>query len=265
MRFALHPYLQRTRFAAAEGLAITVKLLNSAVAKPTPQMVEALAEMKASADALEAITLDRLVNAPSSVRPLAIQLANVHVGLREVLDAHARLEPVDGSGPATKLVRAMYPHGTSWVKNGFEDVWARSRNILSMIDAQDLEPKIRRVAGDAFVPSLRAAHANFGNAMGVGNTAPEIIDTTAVSASIDVLADSFVEYGRVMVGWLDWKDAKKVAAFRRAMAPLDEHRRNMTVGGTRTDAEPGVTDDEIADPSEGGEPTPPVTGGAPTA
>jgi hypothetical protein len=40
-----------------------------------------------------------------------------------------------------------------------------------------------------------------------------------------------------MVGWLEWDDSAKVAAFRRAMAPMDEHRRNMGSGAAAEDEE----------------------------
>ena len=43
--------------------------------------------------------------------------------------------------------------------------------------------------------------------------------------------EAIAAYGRAMVGWVDTDDEESVAAFQRAMAPLDRHRRGATNGG----------------------------------
>ena len=53
-------------------------------------------------------------------------------------------------------------------------------------------------------------------------------DTTALADALEALKGAIAEYGRLMVGWLDWNDPDDVKAFRAAMAPLDAHRRSSS-------------------------------------
>lgn len=72
-----------------------------------------------------------------------------------------------------------------------------------------------------------------------------------------VLAEAIAAYGRAMVGWVDTDDEESLAAFRRAMVPLDRHRRTLANGG-REDApeEPVIEDDPDAPSPE--DPVPPI-------
>ena len=249
----------RTRFSAAVGLVLAMRLLKVAPARLPARIVDALTTLRASAVALQQVAVDRLRLSPQNLRPLDLALDNAWMALSEAIAAVARLDTPLGQ-EARALLGKVFPRGTSFVKATYEE-YTTSSQILQLIEQQRLEPAIRRVAGDAFLPFIRASHEAFGEGLGLGASTPEVTDSTGIARAVVDLADAIADYGRLMVGWLDWNDPAKVTAFQKAMAPLDAHRKS--IGGTRPTDEPSAEPGEepvepSAEPTEDVSPTDPV-------
>lgn len=254
-RFELYPYLMPTRFGAARGIVLAIRLLKAAPEAPPPRVRVALEGVRGATVNLQTVAIERLRVGPQSLRPLDIALDNTLMGLSEALAALARLGGEDGAR-ASDLHRTIYPNGTGFVKANYDEEWAATAAMLSLIETDGLAPDIDDLAGARYLPAIRAAHLAYGEALGLGATTPELPDTTAAKAGIDALAKAIAEYGRVMVGALDWDDEASIATFRRAMAPLDAYRRSLA--GNRGGVEEPEIEPDAPTEEEDVSPTDPI-------
>jgi hypothetical protein len=259
-RFAVQQYLQPTRANGPDAIMLVTRLVKAAP-KRLPERVKAgLIEMREQGVHLQDVLMDRLRDNPISLRPLDLRLDGGWMGLFEAFAASARLEGTPAAKEAIVLIALVFPQGTAFVKATYAAEWTTSANTLRIIDENELEPRIKALVGGQFLPFIRESHRAFGDALGVGEgsvpTSEE--DTASLADALDRVTDAIAEYGRLMVGWLDWDDPEKVAAFRRAMAPLDAHRRAIGASHASedtTEAAPVPTGEEIDDPTT---PIPPV-------
>lgn len=260
-RFDVQGYLQRTRVNGPEAIVLITKLVKAAPKRLPARVATALGEMREEGVHLQDVLMDRLQDNPISVRPLDLRLDAGWMGLAEAFGASARLEGTPEANEALALTALVFPHGTSFVKATYAAEWTTSANTLRIIDENQLSKRIEDLVGGQFLPFIESAHQAFGDALGVGEGAvpSDEEDTTALADALDRVTSAIAEYGRLMVGWLDWDDARKVAAFRRAMAPLDAHRRSIggsQAASTSTQPEPAPSGDgDAADPST---PIPPL-------
>ncbi|MCB9593518.1 MAG: hypothetical protein H6719_12360 [Sandaracinaceae bacterium] len=108
----------------------------------------------------------------------------------------------------------------------------------------------RRPRRPDYLPFIRRAHAAFGDALGLRADRPEAPSTTAIADASSALAFAIAEYGRLLTGELDRTDPDRVATFRRAMTPLDEHRATAFGPRSRPTDEPVVEPEPEVDIDE---------------
>ena len=185
---------------------------------------------------------------PRNVKPLDVRLDSGWVSLREILEAHARLPDTERGRLAARLLAALFQDGTGFVRYSYREQWAASQLHLERIDEEGLAADIDALAGEGHVDYIRSAHQAFGDALGLDAGVPEGPDGAAIQKASAELAEAIADYGRVFGGEVDRADPESVAAFRRAMAPLDAHRDLMRPRGEQEEpaspAEPEVDLDE---------------------
>lgn len=64
----------------------------------------------------------------------------------------------------------------------------------------------RGLTGADYLAFIQEAHDAFGDALGVGDTLPESIDSASLQKAATELAHAIADYGRVLAGELDPKD-----------------------------------------------------------
>ncbi len=232
-------YVTPTRFSGLSGVFLARAILEAAPKKPSKRVRAALVGVRQSAEALRAASRERMRHVPRNIRPLDAALDAGWVGLREAIESKSRLTGSANADRAATLLATLFPDGTSFVRAEYREQWAASHLHLERIDEEDLADEIEAIAGADFLPYIRDAHAAFGDALGLGAERPEAVATSAIATASSELAYAIAEYGRLLAGELERDDAASVAAFRRAMAPLDEHRRaSSRARGRSTSEEP---------------------------
>lgn len=223
----LASWVTPTRFSIANGIVLAIQILKASPPRPTEMVRAALETIREAALHAQSVTRDRLRLSPENIRPLDFRLDSAWVGLRECIEAKARLEGTEVGERAAKLSTQVFPSGTNFVTASYNEQWAISDAHLVRIDEDELADEIDEIAGPEFLPFIREAHRKFGDAIGVGETArASVPDSAMVSAANLRLSRAIVNYGRVMIGRADLNDPKSVAELKRAMAPLDEYRRS---------------------------------------
>lgn len=245
-------YVTPTRFALTIGLVLAIQLLRSAGALTSDKIHVALAKLRDAAVAGQDLVVERLRTSPESLRPIDIRLDGGIVGLREVLEGKARLVGTEIASRAARLLALLFPEGTSFVLLPLAQEWIVVKGHLDRIVQDALEAEIDAVAGPEFLPFIRTAHAELGEGLGVGSTPLTESDSDSVREANQRLAKAIAAYGRAMVGAVDEDDPESVAAFKRAMYPLDAYRRAAfarAATGTETETEePADSDVSPTDP-----------------
>ena len=122
------------------------------------------------------------------MRQYDLPLDSGWIGLRMALEALSRLTGTPEADRATVTLARALPNGTDFVRFAFEEEWAESENLLTRIAEEGLDTDIEALVGPAFLTFIRSAHAAFGEALGLGTTARELPDTTAVAEAVGNVA-----------------------------------------------------------------------------
>ena len=250
-------YVTNTRFSAADGIVLGMQLITAAAGVDAARPRKALELVRREVVELQDITRGRLRPTGSALRSIAARLGGGYVGARMILDGLARITTSEAQARVSSLRVRLLPQGTKFVTGEFSELYTTSENLLRRVEEHGLEAEIDELVGSEFLPFIRAQHAAFGEALGVGETAIDVPDGRAVATQIGALADAIAAYGRAMVGWVDTEDEESLAAFQRAMAPLDRHRRSLANGGRETEPEAPVIEEDPDAPSPD-DPVPPV-------
>jgi hypothetical protein len=233
--FDVQPYVRAPRLGARRGIVLCLRLILAAPTDLTGRTRAALEALRSACVTLQAIARERLRASPENVRRYDLPLDSGWIGLRMALEAVARLTGTSEADRATVILARALPNGTDFVRFPFEEEWAESENLLTRIAEEGLDTDIEALVGPAFLTFIGSAHAAFGEALGLGTTARELPDTTAVAEAVGNVAYAIAEYGRLMVGELDRGDPASVARFKTAMAPLDAYRASFARTGTEED------------------------------
>jgi hypothetical protein len=161
-----------------------------------------------------------------------------------VLEGKARLVGTEIGARAARLLLQVFPEGTAFVQLTLAEEWVVAKSHLDRIAQDRLEQEIEEVAGPEFLPFITEAHAALGEGLGLGETALTAADTDALRKANQALSKAIAAYGRAMVGQVDEDDPESVAAFKRAMYPLDAYRRTAFARGAT-----GETETELSDPA----------------
>lgn len=237
MDIDFRPYVTPTRFSNAMGIVIAIQLLRAAAIAGNDAVLAALAKMREAALYAQSIAVARLKGSGELLKPVDVRHDASIMGLREVLEGKARLEGTEIGERAARLLPLVFPNGTGFVQLSFPQQWASTQSHLERIDQDGLAAEIDAVAGPEFLPYIRAAHAELGEGLGVGESALAAPDTAALRESNLRLARAIANYGRAMVATVNEDDPESVAAFKRAMYPLDAYRRSAFAKAAETETE----------------------------
>ena len=123
------------------------------------------------------------------------------------------------AAPARAIVTVLSPD-RAWLKLPYAAEWAESDK---RIDADGLAPELDALAGPEFLAEVRAAHAEYGVALGIKSPVARPADV-GLADPLRAVARSIARYARAVVGELDEDDADSVERTRAALAPIDDHR-----------------------------------------
>jgi hypothetical protein len=243
--FSTDHYSKPTRFGAARGVALGVRLIKAAPAELHERPRAALTDVRGRTVDLQALLRERLRVTKSDMGDIDAVLDGAWVGLRMALEALTKLTARPVSKEAAEVLRLALPHDTGFVTAAFEVQWNESETHLKRIEEDGLDARITALAGAEFMPAIRDGHAAFADALGLGDAPVESKEAVAISGAIADLTIAIAEYGRILSGELDRKDAASIDAFKKAMAPIDGHRAWLASRRTGATAEEVETEEDV--------------------
>jgi hypothetical protein len=161
---------------------------------------------------------------------------------------------------AAALRDRIYPpkEGLSFLSLGFDAEWAAVKAHLSRIDEEGLTSDIDELAGDEYLPEIRASFEAYGKALNVTTKAEEREVVESRLSLLQAVGAAIRDHAIAILGMRVPGDAKSQAIVRAALAPIDDHRarlRARAAGAPATPppAEGGGKDGAPPDESAGGE------------
>ena len=190
---------------------------------------------------------------PRDRRKPDVRIDTAWAGLLDRLESYSRLPVAQNprAPRARELCDIISPNDREWLKAPYEVEWAESNKRLGWIESQDLTKDVNELAGPELLTEVKAAHAEYGIALGVTAPAPEVLELK-LAAPLQSLARSIGEYTLAVVT-MAGDDAASIAVARKALRPIDDYREGQARrarGGATTAA------DEAVDPAPAAAVTP---------
>ncbi len=142
---------------------------------------------------------------------------------------------------ARELLDTLSPNGREWLKLVYEAEWAESTKRLGWIEERGLAKDINELAGPEFLVEVKAAHAEYGIALGVTAAAPVAVGIN-LAEPLRTLSRSIGRYALAVVT-MAGDDAASIAAVRRALRPIDDLREGQARRARAGAAAPAATVD----------------------
>jgi hypothetical protein len=262
-------YTRLPRFSASGAVVVTIRLLRAAPKDASPAELEALQDMRDGAEGVQEAVTDRHRTTGSNLRPLDRRFDGSWAGFHGRLFAWTRMYGHPNAQRAEELLAKLFPDGLQFVNAKYESQWFHSRMLLTRIKHDELTADLNELAGEPFLTGVHAAHAAFGEAMGLDENAEPDAGVLAIGEQVALLTDAIADYCRVLSGGVKRKDPDSRARFLAAVAPIDTYRAQNRRSSTSADADPelddGVDDAEIdanedADGLDIDSPLPPLPG-----
>jgi hypothetical protein len=239
------PYVRPPKFDVPSGVTLGLSLI-TAMPKPAPDHVRAAAtRVRKDTIALQAAWGKSGTGAATTRdrRKSDIRIDTAWGMLLDRLESYSRL-PADHyprAARARELVDTISPGDREWLKYVYEAEWAESDKRLGWIEKQGLSKDINELAGPDFLAEVKAAHAEYGVALGVTAPAPELLGVN-LAEPLQALARSIGKYTLAVVT-MAGDDAASIAVVRKALRPIDEYRegqarRARASGGAAAEPEP---------------------------
>ena len=131
--------------------------------------------------------------------------------------------PSKQSAIAQSLLTALYPTGLRFTLLGFQQEWAECQARLDRIDREGLAAKLKALGGEPFLDNLRAAHKEYGEALGVTQVRAEPAPPTAVVKEPLVrLQEALRKYVLQVIAQVEESDATSAQLAEDLLAPLSE-------------------------------------------
>ncbi len=247
------PYFRPPVLDAASGISLGIALLH-ALPKGAPAPVKAaLKRLRARTAALqEAWRAGDAIERSPDPRPADRRLDVAWGALFARLDAYANLpENYPRARRAAELEQVVFPAGLSFLKLAYNAEWAESEKRLARID-EGLAADLVALAGDDFLAEVRAAHAAYGEALGITRAKGAPRASVSMVEPLRAFARALRDYTVKIVGQIELDDPASVAFARAALRPLDDLRAlgaaRRARGGPAEPSPPPPPDSPVPDP-----------------
>jgi hypothetical protein len=243
------------RAAQAVGSAVLAAAANKTLPDP---VAEALAEVKAAVDALEATAMNRLSSGDTlAARSADSDLDAAWNALHGLLRSLTRVSDRPRADQATTMLGDLFPDGLRFTRLRFELEWVESQNRLKMIDERTFAPQIEQLGGATLLAQLRQAHAHYGEVLSIITArAPEngISVREAWSAVMRALRQFVVR----VTATIRSQDPGSADLAHELLAPIETWEATAPTKAA-TDQPPAATPPPPAAPPPGVAPAPVVT------
>lgn len=259
-KFNYFVYTRPVRLYARGAIVLGHRLLRTAPAKPSKAVKARLVELRTAAEGLKSEHSARASRSTVNVKPVDRSFDSGWVALRDSLQVWQGNDHPDAAelrALAAALELAYFPSGVTFTQLSYEEEWAES---AERIGRWTKDPAVRKdlvkVSHELHVANVERQHEWLSEALNLsGKLAPKGPEPRGIAEAMSVFAEALSEYIRVFGAELNTKDAKSVARFVDALAPLESYRASTAIGQNRDDAEEQEDlDAELPPVPGGGEP-----------
>jgi hypothetical protein len=242
------PYVRPPIVDVPAAVGLSVALLRAAPSPCSAEVRRAARRLRAATIALQQAWAASEQKAPRpDKRPADTALDNAWSALFGRLESYARL-PIDRAPQAewaAELLAELFPDGLSFLKMPYASEWAESERRLAQIEQKKLAPALEALAGSDFLLVVRAAHATYGEVLGMTKRQAVAPSSVSLSEPLREVTRALASYALKVCAMAD--DAESIAAVRRALRPIDEHRASTTRRSAKGPEEPSTPDTPVPD------------------
>lgn len=239
--FDASPYLTPPRLDVPQAFALAVALLHALPGGAGVGVHRAAKALHKSTVALQTLwsARERSLTAqkPADKRVADNRVDNAWGGLKLRLSGYAMLPPAlyPLAGRAEALEKSLFPRGMSFLKAAMNVEWAASDELLKRIDADQLAAEIDTIAGADFLIEARAAHLEYGQALGITEAHAAAPSVEALLKPLRALVQAIADYMLQIVATVDREDAASIKAARDALSPMDRYREGVARRASKGD------------------------------
>lgn len=228
-RFTLTDLVQLPRLDAASAVALVRTLLT--LADDKKKLPPGVAQAKKRLGVVHKEVAEALTKRLSVglIDPQRARLADrgedlAFSALFDFLTGWSKLPaPSKQSAIAHHLLTALFPAGLRFTLLGFQQEWAECQARLDRIDREGLAAQLKLLGGEPFLDNLRAAHKEYGEALGVTLARTDAAPPTAVVKEPLVrLQDALRKYVLQVIAQVEESDATSAQLAKDLLAPLSE-------------------------------------------
>ena len=222
-------YMRAPRISAATGLSLGGQLIQNMPAEAPESIASAAARIGRRISLLSDAfggPID-VAAKPHQVDPRIDRAwGSIEKRLRAAEGLSEEVDRADRERAAV-LYAKFFPEGLSFLTLEYMVEHAESEKRMKWI-VGELETDLIRLVGANYVTNLRAAHAAYGEALGI--TAPREADDPKLAVPLRQLSDAIANYSVQVIAWYSNLDetapdyADQVRAVRKALAPIDKFR-----------------------------------------
>jgi hypothetical protein len=252
--------------SAADAVALGTALEAAAAAVTQPLPASIARKLQRLTDArrqLSDIMRRRIQAAGDADSPSATVADNVldgvWGGLREQCRSYLRLPRNDETAAlmdaAQALLQALYPDGLAFTGLRFHLQWVESQSRIEMIDTQGLIQHFNTLPGGRiFLTQLRAAHAAYGEALGLTRSAPQP-NVTMIRTALNAFQSGLRRYVMAVNGNADPDVPGSEELAVTLLRPLDTWKPTPAKASADKAPDDGDSDGTPGEaPDDGGDP-----------
>jgi hypothetical protein len=131
--------------------------------------------------------------------------------------------PIPQAARAARLHQQLFPSGLSFLTLAYQKQWAESEQRLEQIDKQKLDAELGELVGDFVLAEVRAAHEDYGRALGITRAKDDAPSPTRVVDALRELRDAMAAYGLQLVA-AAYAKPELASVVRKALRPIDDMR-----------------------------------------
>jgi hypothetical protein len=216
-------YVTLPSFDVRGGFALGVALLIAVPASAPEVVKDAARGVRTSVVALQEGWSARSSEQPLESKPADQRVDKAWGALRASLAAAQSLTGTAREVAATLVLDFVLPDGLGFLNLRFPREWAESERRLQMVATPEWEERIRlATGGPEFLDELRAAHAHYGQVLGItGPAAPA--EEVNLTERLRELRAAIKRYALQVVAWSS-QDGVDSSVAGAALLPIDAAR-----------------------------------------
>lgn len=141
-------------------------------------------------------------------------------GIYSFLEGWAKHSWLPQAEVATNLLNQIFPDGLRFLQLPFKLEWAESNTRIVLIGGAQLDSAFQGLGGGPLLESLRLAHKEYGEALGITEWVETTTETASLREAMDLLVDALRDYVVKVSASVSKRDPKTAELADQLLAPI---------------------------------------------